>query len=78
MSDDVFLKSMAQWEEIIPPTAKAKVNFTVTIQNDINTKFNEIMAHYQSRFTYGKVYKHYVLQIIIDEAHTRMKKQGLI
>lgn len=78
MANEPSIKPMEEWEEIIPLGTKAKVNFTVTIQSDINHKFNEIMAHYQSRFVYGKVYKHYVLQLIIDEVHTRMKKQGIV
>lgn len=64
--------------EAIEEGTKSKVAFTVQIQTPINQKFNEIWAHYQSKHSYGKVYKHQVLQLIIDEVHTRMKAQRLL
>jgi hypothetical protein len=55
-----------------------KVAFTVTIQEDFNSKFNEIVDYYQSKNKYGRVYKHQILQLIIDETHTRMKGNRII
>lgn len=71
-------RTLQDYEEAIPKTLPSKVHFTVTIQRELNQKFNEIMCHYQTKFPYGKVYKHYVLQLIIDEVHSRMKKQNLL
>lgn len=81
-SQDVMIKTevrtLQDFEEAVPESLPSKVHFTVTIQRDLNDKFLEIMLAYQSKFPYGKVYKHYVLQLIIDEVHTRMKKQNLL
>jgi hypothetical protein len=74
----VEIRSREEWAEIIPEGTKSKVNFTVSIQSDINDKFQDIMVHYQSKHKYGKVYKHQVLQLIIDEVHNKMKAQRLI
>ena len=64
--------------EAILSGTKSKVSFTVTMQADINQKFNEIWGYYQAKHKYGKVYKHQVLQLIIDEVHNKMKGQGLV
>jgi hypothetical protein len=72
------MRTKEDWSEIIPEGTKSKVNFTVSIQSDINDKFNEIMIYYQTQHKYGKVYKHLVLQLIIDEVHTRMKSKRYI
>lgn len=71
---------MLEFEEsdAIEMGTTSKVAFTVTIQAPINHKFNEIWAHYQSKHKYGKVYKHQVLQLIIDEVHTSMKAKNLL
>lgn len=70
--------SKHELEEAISTGTISKVAFTVTIQSPINDKFNEIWAHYQLKHQYGKVYKHQVLQLIIDEVHTNMKAKKLI
>lgn len=72
------VKTLKDFEEAVPASLPPKVHFTVTIQRELNDKFLEIMLAYQTKFPYGKVYKHYVLQLIIDEVHTRMKKQNLL
>ena len=72
------IRTREEWAEIIPEGTKSKVNFTVSIQSDLNDKFQDILVHYQSKHKYGKVYKHQVLQLIIDEVHNRMKAQRLI
>jgi hypothetical protein len=64
--------------EAILSGTKSKVAFTVTMQADINQKFNEIWGYYQAKHKYGKVYKHQVLQLIIDEVHNKMKDKGLV
>ena len=72
------LRTMDDWAEIIPEGTRSKVNFTVSISSQTNIKFQEIMVHYQNKFSYGRVYKHMVLQMVIDEVHERMKRQGLL
>ena len=71
---------MLEFEEsdAIEMGTTSKVAFTVTIQAPINHKFNEIWVYYQSKHKYGKVYKHQVLQLIIDEVHTSMKAKNLL
>lgn len=70
--------SKEELEEAILTGLPSKVAFTVTIQAPINHKFNEIWAYYQSKHQYGKVYKHQILQLIIDEVHTSMVAKNLI
>jgi hypothetical protein len=65
-------------EEVILEGTKSKVAFTVTLQKPINDKFNEIWSYYQSKHKYGRVYKHQVLQLIIDEVHNNLKSKRLI
>lgn len=72
------IRTREELEEAIPKGIPSKCAFTVNIQTSINTKFNEIWAYYQSKHNYGKVYKHQVLQLIIDEVHTNMKAKRLI
>lgn len=71
---------MLEFEELnaIDEGTPTKVAFTVTIQSPMNDKFNEIWAYYQSKHSYGRVYKHQVLQLIIDEVHAKMKSNRLI
>lgn len=64
--------------EAIEKGIVSKVAFTVTIQAPINQKFNEIWSYYQLKHKYGKVYKHQVLQLIIDEVHNNMKAKNLL
>lgn len=64
--------------EAIEIGTKSKVAFTVTMQADINQKFNEIWGYYQAKHKFGRVYKHQVLQAIIDDVHSRMKDKGLV
>lgn len=64
--------------DVILKGSPSKVAFTVTMQADINQKFNEIWGYYQAKHKYGKVYKHQVLQLIIDEAHNKLKAQRLL
>lgn len=72
------LRTMQDWAEIIPEGTKSKVAFTVNMASQTNAKFNEILVYYQNRYTYGKVYKHVVIAMIIEEVYERMKKQGLV
>jgi hypothetical protein len=72
------LRTMEELLEAIPEPRPSKVSFTVTIQSSMNDKFNEIWAHYQTKHSYGRVYKNQVLQLIIDEVHSRMKGQRLL
>lgn len=72
------LRTMQDWAEIIPEGTKSKVAFTVNMASQTNVKFNEILVYYQNRYTYGKVYKHVVIAMIIEEVYDRMKKQGLV
>lgn len=78
MSKDLHLRTREELEDAIPELLPSKVAFTVTIQRPINDKFNEIWSYYQLKHQYGKVYKHQVLQLIIDEVHTNMKGKRLI
>jgi hypothetical protein len=72
------LRTMEDWAEIIPQGTKSKVHFTVTMSSDTDIKFKEIMVYYQNRFSLGRVYKHYVLQMVINEVYEKMKKQKLL
>lgn len=72
----IELRTKDEWAEIIPEGTKSKVHFTVTMSSDTDIKFKEIMVYYQNRFSLGRVYKHYVLQMVINEVYERMKKAG--
>lgn len=64
--------------EVILSGTKSKIAFTVTMQTEINQKFNEIWGYYQAKHRFGRVYKHQVLQAIIEDVHSRMKDKGLV
>lgn len=77
LKQDEFMFNADPSEAILKGTP-SKVNFTVSIQTPINNKFNEIHAYYQLKHQYGKVYKHQVLQLIIDEVYNNMKGKRLL
>jgi hypothetical protein len=73
------LRTMDEWTEIIPEGTKSKVHFTVSIATPINDKFNEVMMYYQTKMgPIARVYKHMVLQLIINEAWERLRRNGQI
>lgn len=73
------LRTKDDWAEIIPTGIKSKVHFTVSIATPTNDKFNDIMMYYQTKMgPIAKVYKHLVLQLIINEAWERLRRSGQI
>jgi len=77
-SKPVHLRTIEDWAEIIPEGTKSKVHFTVSMPSDTDRKFKEIMVHYQNKFPLGKVYKHYVISLIVNEVHERMRRANLL
>jgi hypothetical protein len=72
------LRTKEQWAEIIAEGTKSKAHFTVTIPKGTNDKFNDLMVYYDNKFALGRVYKHYVLSIIIHDHWNTLKRQGLV
>lgn len=62
--------------QAILESSTKKEPFAIKVDKSYLQKFNEIFGHYQTQMKYGKLYKHQIFMLIVDEAWNRLKQQN--